>query len=322
MNNSKLLAVKKALIENDYSVSAAAESLDWSRGKMRCYLQQIGLDTLTDADDPEIKEFAKFQKATDKLRIERKKNREIARPINAIKELTQELVFNLKKLDKKKPRKRKRPKVTIRNGVGVIHWSDHHLNELVSASHNTFDWYVAAKRLRKHVLECILYIKAKGCTSVVVAMTGDLINSDRRLDELLSNAGNRSKALILAVLLYRQALTELQDHFNVTCISVSGNESRMTKDVGWSPEVASDNYDFTIYECLKIAMENSGVEFPEHDNPSEWVLNVAGQNLLFMHGHTSIARGDQKSIQEKVGMYMGKGIEINAIFWGHIHNTH
>jgi hypothetical protein len=38
-----------------------------------------------------------------------------------------------------------------------------------------------------------------GARKVVVACLGDFLNSDRRLDELLSNATNRSKATLLAV---------------------------------------------------------------------------------------------------------------------------
>jgi len=177
-----------------------------------------------------------------------------------------------------------------------------------------------AKRLKKHVDACKRQCDAYGITRVLVAMTGDLLNSDRRLDELLSNAGNRSKASVLAVDLYQQALRDLAQDLNVTVAAISGNESRVPQNVGWSPEVASDNYDFTIFEMLRLMLEGRGINFVSPVDPGEMVVNFGGQHVLMMHGHGGMGRDEQKSVQEIMGRYIAKGISIDMVIWGHIHN--
>ncbi len=152
-------------------------------------------------------------------------------------------------------------------------------------------------------------------------MTGDLLNSDRRVDELLSNAGNRAKASVLAVDLYQQALRELHEHFEVTVGSVSGNESRINKDLGWSAEVASDNYDFAIHEHLSMQLADTGIHFFPIEDPSEMVVEVAGQNCLFIHGHGSLTRDTQKSVQAAKGRWLARGIPVDQMFWGHLHEA-
>jgi len=155
--------------------------------------------------DPEVrteavKQAKLKQRAQDINRIERKGFREYARVENAVSEYVQEISAILKsfKPTQKIPRRTKNGKAG-----GIIHWSDQHLNERVSLPNNTYDWNIAAKRLKKHVDACKRQCEAHGINRVLIAMTGDLLNSDRRLDELLSNAGNRSKASVLAVDLYQ-----------------------------------------------------------------------------------------------------------------------
>ena len=137
----------------------------------------------------------------------------------------------------------------------VVHLSDNHFNELVNLPTNRFDFEVAAKRLALLAQKTKLIGKAYGVERVVVFFGGDLMNSDRRLDELLAMSTNRARATLLAVHLYKQFLLDLRSEFFVDCFGITGNESRVKDDLGWVDVVATDSYDFTIYAMLQAVFE-------------------------------------------------------------------
>ena len=118
--------------------------------------------------------------------------------------------------------------------------------------------------------------------NILIAITGDLMNSDRRLDEKLAISSNRAKATFLGVHLLKHFIVDIGRNKNVSVACVTGNESRVAQELGWVDIVASDNYDFTIFEILKLLLPD--VEFIS-GNPNELVIKVAGQNVLMMHGH-------------------------------------
>ena len=316
--------IETALVSTG-SVSAAAKALGVPRGTIRAKLAEWKaseiLDKWSDTElvEQNVRAKKQAQRYADLNRVERKGFREFARIENSVSAYAERIK---QLLENKRFVTPPRSRVHTEQPSAIIHWSDQHLNERVNLPHNRFDWKVAAQRLRKHVHESIRVLKAYDVQHVFVAMTGDLLNSDRRLDELLANAGNRAKASVLAVDLYQQALRELNDHFEVTVGSVSGNESRIPKDLGWNAEVASDNYDFTIHEHLALLLADTGIHFfPVHD-PGEMVVEIAGQHCLFIHGHGSIARGDiQKSVQAAKGRWLERGVKIDLMFWGHIHEA-
>lgn len=260
------------------------------------------------------------QALQDKTRIEKKSFREYARVENAVSEYYQEMVDILKQNDIFHALDIK-PVDAVSGGCLVIHWSDHHLNERVELAHNTYDWNIASQRLRKHVIAAKRMAVAYGITHIHIQFTGDLLNSDRRMDELLANAGNRAKASILAVDLYSQAIMDVAKDFDVTVSGISGNESRVNKDLSWVDEGATDNYDFSIYEMLDLLIGDK-VKFMRPDNPSESVINLAGQNVLSIHGHGAVGVNNlQKSVQEVKGRYIANGIKIDFVIWGHIHEA-
>jgi len=316
--------LETALVKTEGNQTAAAELLGISRESFRSKLSQWKVDEITRKwSDPElvaenVKAKKSAQRFQDLNRVERKAFREHARVENAVSTYANEI---RKLLQEKRFVTPPRSRAHTEQPSAIIHWSDQHLNERVSLPHNQYDWNVAAQRLRKHVHESIRVLDAYGVKHVFVAMTGDLLNSDRRLDELLTNAGNRAKASVLAVDLYQQALRELNDHFEVTVGSVSGNESRVGKELGWNSEVASDNYDFSIHEHLTLLLQGTGIHFfPCHD-PGEMVVEVAGQNCLFIHGHGSITRDIQKNVQAAKGRWLERGVQVDLMFWGHIHES-
>ena len=257
------------------------------------------------------------QKAQDVSRIERKGFREHARIENAVEEYSREL----KKLfEKNKLHKSTKSHKISKRAVGVIQFSDVHFNELVELQNNRYDFKVASQRCQYFVEKASAYFKINGVSQVVVALTGDLMNSDRRLDELLNQASNRAKATFLAVDIMQQVILDLNKRFNVSVANVVGNEGRANKELGWSNSVATDNYDYTIFSCLKYLFKDSKVHFIDGD-PSELVINVAGQNLLMIHGHGAISAGVEKSINQICGRYSMKGIKIDYVIFGHVHSA-
>ena len=276
---------------------------------------------LWDVDHDVIRENVRLskqkQKAQDKNRITNKAFREHARIENAVEEYSKELV---KLFDKHKLNTTTRKFKSNKDAVGVLQLSDVHFNELVELENNRYDFRVASSRIRYFVNKAKTYFKTAGVSNVVMALTGDLMNSDRRLDELLNQATNRAKATFLGVDILQQAIIDLADDFNLTVASVVGNEGRANKEMGWSDVVATDNYDYTIFQCLRYLFRKNSVKFV-HGDPSELVLNVAGQNLLMLHGHGSLRGKLDTSVNQIAGRYSLKGIKIDYVIFGHIHSA-
>ena len=99
-----------------------------------------------------------------------------------------------------------------------------------------------------------------------------------------------------------------------------GNEGRANKEMGWSNVVATDNYDYTIFQCLRYLFRDKSIKFV-HGDPSELVINVAGQNLLMLHGHGSLRGKLDSSVNQIAGRYSLKGIKIDYVIFGHVHSA-
>ena len=257
------------------------------------------------------------QSAQDKNRIQNKSFREYARVENAVSVYNKQLI---KLFDKYKLSTYTQKHSEQTSCVGVIQFSDVHFNELVDLPHNKYDFTVASKRCKHFVNQATKYFKAFGVTNVLMVQSGDLLNSDRRLDELLNMATNRAKATFLAVDILQQVIMDLNSNFNVSVTMVTGNESRVKKDWGWSGNIASDNYDYTIFQTLRYIFKDTDITFVDGD-PTEVVVEVAGQNLLVLHGNGSIKKGIDTSITQLMGRYRARGIDINYVIFGHIHSA-
>ena len=292
------------------------------QNKQRYECKNCGLKSVNPIENISlIKENVKLAKQKqnyqDLNRIERKAFREYARIENAIQGYTKKLVslFENYKLSD----------LTIKHkenssAVGVIQFSYVHFNELVNLEHNKYDFSIASARCKMFVDKAIKYFKAFGITNVLMVQSGDLLNSDRRLDELLSMATNRAKATFLAVDIMQQVILHLNKEFNVSVCMVTGNESRVKKDWGWSPIIATDNYDYTIFQTLRYIFKDSNINFIDGD-PTEIVVEVAGQNLLVLHGNGSIKGKIESSITQMIGRYKMRGTKIDYVIFGHIHSA-
>ena len=294
------------------------------RGQQRYGCKSCRIKTIFpiyDADVEVIKENVRLskqkQKAQDRNRIQNKAFREHARIENAIEEYSKELktLFENNSLNCTTTKHK-----TNNKAVGVIQFSDVHLNELVDLENNKYDFSVASKRARLFVNKAKTYFKTANVSNIVFALTGDLMNSDRRLDELLNQATNRAKATFLGVDIFQQAILDMAKDFNVTVASIVGNEGRANKELGWSDIIATDNYDYTIFQCLRYLFKDSNVKFI-HGDPSELVINVAGQNLLMMHGHGSFRGKLDTAVNQIAGRYSLRGIKIDYVIFGHVHSA-
>ena len=307
---------------NCFSVQLIKSGVEHGKQRYRC--KRCGSRTvfpIAEAELELVKENVRYkkqkQKAQDVNRVERKAFREYARVENAVEEYSKELKklfenYKLHTVTKKHNGSSK--------AVGVIQFSDVHFNELVNIKGNKYDFEVASQRCQYFVSQAKKYFRMANIKSIVVALTGDLLNSDRRLDELLNQASNRAKATFLSVDIMQQVLLDLNKDFNVSVASVVGNEGRANKELGWSNVVATDNYDYTIYNCLRYLFRDSEITFIDGD-PSEVVVNVAGQNLLMLHGHGGLKGGIEKAINQIIGRYAVKGINIDFVIFGHVHSA-
>jgi predicted phosphodiesterase len=210
-----------------------------------------------------------------------------------------------------------------KKGVAVIHLSDHHLNELISTPSNEYDFEVAAKRLALLADKTRTYCKAMGIQRVVVAFGGDLLNSDRRIDEVTNMATNRSRAMVLAVHLYRQFIEDMRSDFFVDCFGITGNEGRAKQELSFAEPGVSDSYDASIYFMLQEVMEvvpDKGLRFHALQG-NEAVFTIHQETFLMLHGH-QINMSDQRKVQSLIGKHSAlNSTRITYILAGHIHSA-
>lgn len=265
------------------------------------------------------------QKAQDQNRIANKSFREHARLENALEEYAKaQLEIYKEHGELLKTIKLKPLLKTTYSGVGVIQISDLHGNELVNLPHNKYDFNILSKRVRLHIQNALLAFKLRNIKKVVIAFTGDLLNSDRRLDELLNAATNRAKACGLMRYILIQAILEVRNAgHEVTVVSVMGNESRVDKEMPFSEEGLSNNYDFMIMDGIKHILEFSkikGIAFSSIDKV-ETIINIDGHNWLVAHNVSKIV-DNQKNAQGAIGRMSLNGEKIRFVIGGHIHATH
>ena len=274
-------------------------------------------------DDAIVKENVRLakqvQKSQDMNRIKNKAFREQARLENVVVEVQSELIRLIKTKTLPKSAYKGKKVIPSKKIGAIVHLTDLHFNELINLLCNKYDFTVASQRLRKFVQNSKVYLKTRGVKDICIAMTGDLMNSDRRLDEILAQATNRAKAVLLSTTLLEQVLLDFQLDFNVTVAHVIGNESRITKDVGWEEEVASDNYDTIIHGILKQIFKKSNIKFLDGSS-TEKVIEICGQNILLIHGNQIKSTNMCKSIQQMKGKYAAEGIIIHFVISGHYHN--
>ena len=287
-------------------------SVDYLRKQVKNIVHYIIADK--DIVEYNIRLAKQKQKFQDLNRIERKAFREDSRQENALAEYNTEIIKLLKResLNTKLSKKRHNTESVI-----VIQLADLHLNELVELESNKYDFDIASKRLQKYAYKVKEYVKFHKANKVLIAITGDLINSDRRLDEKLSMATNRAKSTFLGVHLLKHFILDINEIAEVQVCCVTGNESRVNFELGWVDMVASDNYDFTIFEMLRLLLPD--INFLRGD-ALELVVEINGKNMLVIHGH-QLSKMDANVVGKVIAKYSAKGVIIDFIICGHLHET-
>ena len=290
--------------------------LDVSIDYLRKQIKEVVHYLIADKDIVEynIRLAKQKQKFQDLNRIERKAFREGTRQDNALIEYNAEIIKLLKResLNTKLSKKKHNTEAAI-----VVQLADLHLNELVELESNKYDFDIASKRLQKYAYKVKEYVKFHKANKVLIAITGDLLNSDRRRDELLSMATNRAKATFLGVHLLKHFILDINEIAEVQVCCVTGNESRVNQELGWVDLCASDNYDFTIFEMLRLLLPN--INFLRGD-ALELVVEINGKNMLVIHGH-QLSKMDSNVVGKVISKYSAKGVIIDFIICGHLHET-
>ena len=261
------------------------------------------------------------QRATDKLRQANKIQRQQDQRDNATQELLSNIQENLQNVGKGLKKLQKYSgKFKTKGSVMVVHLSDLHLQELIDLPDNKFDFVIAGQRLKLMAEKIKTYGAAFGITRIVLAMGGDFINSDRRHDEVLNNATNRSRAVVLAVHLLRQFILDLRQNFYIDVVGVCGNEGRAKEELAWSAVGATDSYDALTYWMLRQVLESEedrGLRFNSLQS-NECVFTIHNETFLLVHGH-QVKMTDQKSVQAIMGKFQARGINVSHVIAGHIH---
>lgn len=283
-------------------------------------------DPLNDLVESNTNLAKRNQRLMDINRIERKSFRENTRIENAITDVSNALINILEthKFSEVKPVNKNESESTR---CGILQISDTHLNELVDIPGNQYDMTIASKRLKKFTSKAIDIFNNAGVENVVIIFTGDLINSDRRMDEMMAKATNRAGAMFCAVDIFQQLIQLMSKSFEVTVGSICGNESRIQKDIGWVDVVASDNFDYMIYKILeKLFEDRNDVIFLPMEHPLELVMNINGSNILAMHGHSASRTASNAKIENEVhkviARYVARGIKIDYTIMGHVHSAY
>ena len=294
--------------------------------KARLYLVEKGFFDSGEDDHDVIKHNINLakqkQRSQDLLRIERKSFREANRQENALVEFNKQLIEHLSNHSLKEFTKEH--KVESSNYYGVIQLSDLHLNELIRSTtslRNSFDFGVAAKRLKKLAEHAKVVFKAHGIKHVLLANTGDFCNSDRRLDEKLSMATNRTAATLLSAYLLEQFILDLNSEYNLTIATVVGNESRVDDELAFSEIVANNNYDYMLDHILRLLFRGAtGVDFLD-GSYIEKVASMGDFNILLVHGNNLKHASIDREIYSKMAKYSQMGVRIDYVMYGHLHQA-
>lgn len=274
----------------------------------------------------DVRELKERQKEQDLARVARTEFRSTIRAENVLEEYIKNLVGLFQSnplgsaLNVSGGRPTKQARVVLVNQLGDIHG-----NEEIDIPGNKYNFEILGKRLKKLAIRTISLATAEGAEHILVALTGDNLNHDSlNLDKRLGNSENRAKATFKMVDLFKQYIEEISRDFPVTVASVCGNEGRVHAETGYSDFVVSDNYDYTIFNILKLVFNKPAgnrklVDFIEGD-PKELVVNVCGHNILLTHGEV-IKDQCEANVSKIMGRYAAKGIILRYIIFGHLHSA-
>ena len=279
-------------------------------------------------DDATSTDYTKLRKecvtVKNKLNFERNVFNKKLKEISSLEELNQELINNLKKL---KPIVNKNDIDVVGNSddILLVQLSDLHINELTNEFRNTnYDIDIANKRLKKFAQKIKKEIINNEIKKVVIAMTGDLCNSDSILSKQQNNATDKATSIIMATKLLEYFILDIyKTCCDISIVGVAGNEGRFMNmsDFYTDENLVVNSPDFIILNFLEmLLMDVYGIKFLNGRN-AEQVVNINGSNILFTHG-VLYGKGDMgKAVQQTIARYADKGVNIRYSVSGHLHST-
>lgn len=310
MKNFDRQGLKEDLTAGEMSLTAVAHKYGISKQLINYYKQIYCSDTKS-------KRKVKTQLEKDIGRIQRKDKRSEDRASNLLRVLMSDVLDELSKPfpDSDIPS----PKQEVGSTVGLIQISDTHFGENVILPYNYFDLITAQERLYSHVYRSARLFKNQGIKDVVVVFSGDLINSDRRYDELLTNTPNRASSLVGFFRWAQVALKGLAKDFNIVDVhSVVGNESRINLDLSTIPSLATNNFDYILHEMLHASLPHLVKNPIREDEASEKVIEVLGHKILITHG-INFRADDVFNVVPRYAREVHKDIDFTLC--GHIHEA-
>jgi len=303
-------AIRKAVSRNGTSAG-----FFWSKEKLNNFFESDLSPKYDDILYDHSKLEYSLQKSRDTNRISRAKNRTNYRFYNLIETLSDSLEKQFESIAFTTPVQE--PNIVKNGKVFIVQISDAHFNEEIDLPHNRYDFFEASKRMQKLAYKIKSYA-GEDLSKIIVAMTGDMINSDRRLDEMLNMSTNRMKASLLATSLLSYFIKEMATIAPVEVVAVTGNESRIHDEWGLTDKMLTDNYDFLIFNMLKAVLKDHPYITFMDSNPKETVVEVNGLKILITHGEM-YKQATQDRIQKTFGRYAARGINLDYIIFGHIH---
>jgi hypothetical protein len=293
----------------------AAEDFDVSPSYIH-KLKQVVKNEATFSDDADlysVDQALKIQKLRDTQRIERREFREEARALNSRNGLLETLIDLMTNLHKRVPKKRL---VKATGGTLVLQFSDLHFGETVELPNNIVNTNIISARLYEFVHRAIAIGKAFNVRRCVVALTGDIVNSDRRTSELMSNEFNRAHAIMNAFEVLSQAIDVVDSEVPVTnVVSVIGNESRIDKDFAFETRCLTNNFDYILHEMLRAYFGE--IKCSEWGNPVERLLSIDGILMMLSHGITKC----KASPANQLSYYRAKYGRVDYLIEGHLHEA-
>lgn len=335
---SQIDYVADLLRKNDYNRKAVNNCLEEFNEHFNCNWNRHNFTTLVykaykrlvenneiELEDYVIKLEANKQRQTDTNNYLRKVNRENFREYNVLDETYKQYVEALKQIKFENivitPHKQ-----TPEQKTGIFQITDTHFNTLLIPNDslgNEYNFSIASKRFKKFVSEAIKSFIAEDVTTVYVCMTGDLISSSRRLQEVLCQNSSLCMASVLATKILCQGIIELAQHFNINVTFCVGNESRLNQnDFSGANILAAENFDFLIYHSLKLILADKGINFIAPDNLIKPLINIPlahySFNLILTHGN--FLRCNERDYVTLASQYLNNGKKIDLIICGHFHH--
>jgi hypothetical protein len=207
----------------------------------------------------------------------------------------------------------------------IIQLSDLHSNSIVNVTGNCFDTEVLSKRLQKHFHKSIEIGKRFNVNRVIIALTGDQSTMTHRISQITEMASNRVEGILNLYFMIVEGIQDVLRHVDEVYIaSICGNESRIYDFMNNTKNLDIESFDFILFKFLQIHFTNDKrVHFLESNEVHEQVLSINGKNIIMVHGdrHNFIASKTAEGFERLKVSYSKKGISLDFLICGHIHQT-